>query len=80
VANSESETICKDRSANHHNAKFSHSVFVFVFLCVRVCLPLLSVYQSYFRYGDMMEENLKKFEILSEGDANMTGKAEIYLR
>jgi hypothetical protein len=34
------------------------------------------LFQKYYP-GNMIEENLKKFKILSEGDTNMTGKAEI---
>jgi hypothetical protein len=34
------------------------------------------LFQKYYP-GDMTEENLKKIKILSEGNTNMTGKAEI---
>jgi len=37
------------------------------------------LFQKYYP-GKMTGKNLKKFEILSEGDANMAGKAEIELR
>jgi hypothetical protein len=37
------------------------------------------LFQKYYP-GIMTEANLKKFKILSEGDTNMAGKAEIELR
>jgi hypothetical protein len=52
-------------------------------MCVCVCVSAIIIgaselYQKYYP-GDMSEENLNKFKILSEGDTNMTKKAEIEL-
>jgi len=50
-----------------------------VFVCVCVSATIIGVSQLFQKYypGSMTEKNLKKFEILFEGETNMTGKMKL---